>query len=166
MRETEQIEIDGQKYACTMMPVQTANQVFLGITATLGRPLVDALVSATEDGSVDAKVAIAAALARVADKLSGQVSNHLIESVFDGVHAEGIGELKAWSPEFDDLYRGRLASMYKVFTWSIKVNFADFLDVAHGLGVTKEKAMGLKAELFKNPPTSTDSSGMSSTVKA
>ena len=161
-RESQHKEIDGHKYACTMMPVRKASQTWIELVAVLGQPTIAAIAQASSDPDEEAVTAIVRGLTGVIHNLQGDVGDRLIEQVFDGIIVEGVGPLEPWNEAFDAHFRGRIYSMYKVWGWSIEVNFKDFLAVAQLLGLDQVVKLGSSA--LKGHLTSTDGSGTSSRV--
>lgn len=162
MRTTEQKEIDGHNYVCSMMSVRTSHRTFIELLRTLGRPIVSALSRAQESQNSDTTAMLMAAISLAMQNLDEEVTDRLIERVFNGVECQGVGELVAWDTKFEMHFRGRLLSMYKVWTWSLQVNYQSFLDVAQTLGLSGAVEMGKEA-LSNLHPTSNDESGTSST---
>ena len=166
MRETETKEIDGCTYTCTMMSVRQANRTWIELCAVLGEPVVRGLARASADADQQVQDLIMAAISAALRNLSEEVHERLVEAVFDGVRADGVGELKAWEPKFESQFRGRLLTMYKVWAWSVQVNYQDFLDAAQSLGLGEVVSLGKeaigKAQESLDPQTSTGESGESS----
>lgn len=157
MRKQEETTIGEHKYVCTMMSVRTAHHTFTELLRVLGRPVISQLAGAID---VDANAAIASAIAMALRDIDEAVADRIVGSLFEGVLAEGVGEVKPWSTEFDAMYRGDLLNMYKVCAWSIKVNYSDFLEGAQQLGLSNGVELGKKAvsEVLR---TSTKESGAS-----
>lgn len=129
-RETEYEEIDGTKYACQMMPATKAHAVLIRLGDTIGYPALNAIATATGGdmtSGVDDVVRVVTEL--LARKLTPEVANEVILMAMDGVRCEGVGEMSK-QQIFDQHFRGRILHMYKVFAWSLGVNFADFFDGA------------------------------------
>ncbi len=147
-RKAEFKTIDGQNYRCDMMKVMDAHQALISLCATLGEPVVKAIVAGMDDMEGDATALIMAAISAAMRNLDGPVSVELIDSVYHGVAYVGDGkadlgfEMKVGDDKFDEHFHGRLLTMYKVWAWSMQVNYKDFLDAAQALGVGKAKDLG------------------------
>ncbi len=161
MRTTEQTEIDGHAYACTMMSVRTANATFNLLLRTLGRPVIQALARAQETQNTDQTAMMMAAISMAMQNLDEDVSERLIERIFNGVRVRDVGDLVPWDDKFEDHFHGRLLSMYKVWAWAIQVNYQSFLDAAQAHGLSGLLDLGKSS--LQNLQTSTDESGTSST---
>ena len=162
MRETEHKNIDGTNYVCLMMPATVAQKTLVRLTDTLGRPLVFALSKALGDEEIEVEHLADVALRALFDKLNEETSDDIIKSLLDGVEAEGVGSVS--SPAvFDSHFRGRVLHLYKVVAWSVEVNYRDFFDAA----ATKKLKQSLQTVLTRasTPPTSTQPSGPSATLK-
>ena len=161
MRKPETKEIDGHKYLCTMMSVRQAHQTFLSLCATLGGPVVEAIAKGSDDLDGDATRLITAAISAAVQNLEGEVGDRLIESVFKGVAFVGKDatgfELKPWDDDFERHFHGRIFTMYKVWAWSVEVNYRDFLDGAQALGGGKAKDLG--KDVLNSLRMSTSASG-------
>ncbi len=163
-RKNEFETIDGKKYRCDMMKVMDAHQTLISLCATIGEPVVKAIVAGMDDMDGDATSLIMAAISAAMRNLDGPVSVELIQSVYQGVYYVGDGtdkdlgfEMKVGDDKFDDHFHGRLLTMYKVWAWSMKVNYKDFLDAAQALGVGKAKDLG--KQVLGTLLTSTSESG-------
>lgn len=176
MREAESKTIDGHEYRCTMMRVRSAHQTFLNLCNTIGEPAVKAVAAGASDMDADVVRLIVVAITAAAQNLEGDPGDRLIDSVFNGVaytgksedkeypRADGLGfELKAWDDDFEQHFGGHLLSMYKVWAWSVEVNYRDFLEGAQGLGGGKATGLVKKGLSFLQTPTS--ASGQSSSTK-
>lgn len=165
MRKPQFKEINGHKYACTMMSVRKAHQTWIELVGTLGQPVVSAIARASDEPDQQAANLIPAVMSMAMMNLQGEVADRLLVSVFDGVRVEGFGELKPWDDQFDDHFRGRIFAMYKVWAWAVQVNYQDFLDEAQSLGlgqmVTKGKA-ALQTHLTQTSESGDQSSPSSS----
>ncbi len=164
MRETEYKEIDGHNYQCSMMSVREAHQTFLSLCSTMGAPVIKAVAAGADDMEGDAMRLITAAISAAVQNLEGEVGDRLIESVFKGVQYAGDGtdkvpgfELTPWDTNFERHFKGQLFSMYKVWAWSVEVNYRDFLEGAQALGVGKAKDLG--KQVLGTLLTSTSESG-------
>tara|TARA_Y100000310_G_scaffold304988_1_gene344691 strand:- start:2280 stop:2795 length:516 start_codon:yes stop_codon:yes gene_type:complete len=170
MREAESKIIDGHEYRCTMMSVRSAHRTFLDLCSTLGGPVINAIAEGSDDMEGDATRLITGAISLAVQNLDGPVGDQLIESVFSGVaytgksedkddpQADGMGfELKAWDDDFERHFGGRLLSMYKVWAWSVEVNYRDFLDGAQALG--GDRGAGIGKKVFQSLRTQTSASG-------
>ena len=163
MRKPEFKEIDGKKYRCDMMKVMAAHETLISLCATLGEPVVKGIVAGMDDMEGDATSLIMAAISAAMRNLDGPVSRELIESVYQGVYYVGDGkedlgfEMKVGDDQFDDHFHGRVLTMYKVWLWSMQVNYKDFLDAAQALGIGKAKDLGKQA--LSGLLTSTSESG-------
>ncbi len=155
-----------------MMSVRSAHRTFLDLCSTLGGPVINAIAEGSDDMEGDATRLITGAISLAVQNLDGPVGDQLIESVFNGVaftgkseikddpeaeiHVDGF-EIKAWNDDFERHFRGHLLSMYKVWAWSVEVNYRDFLDAAQLLGV--DKGAGLGKKVFQSLRTQTSESG-------
>lgn len=160
MRETQYKEIDGHRYSCTMMPVRKAHQTWVELVAVLGQPVVSAIGRASQDQDQQVQELISSAASMALMNIDAEVADRLLASLFDGVRADGIGEWEPWDAKFDAHFRGKVFSMYKVWAWSLQVNYQDFLDAARGLGLNEMLETGKSA--LKDHLTSTQESGESS----
>lgn len=171
MREKKYKELDGFRYRCDMMPCLLAHRTFLTLCATLGRPVIKAIVAGSDDLDQDATKLITTAIGAAFQNLEGEVGDKLVESVFNGVvvqDGEKVVDLKpwrgesdggSWNHEFEHHFKGRVFSMYKIWAWSIEVNYGDFLDGLQDLG--GDKAKGLVKDSLNSLLTSTSESGAS-----
>ncbi len=167
MRETETKEIDGCTYACTMMSIRQANRTWMEMCAVLGEPVVRGLARAVRDPDQQVKELILSAMSAALMNLTEEIHERLIAAVFNGVRADKVGELKAWDSKFEDHFHGRLFTMYKVWTWSVQVNYQDFLDAAQSLNVgslleSLGETKSQESQGSPDPQTSTGESGESS----
>ncbi len=172
-RKTETTEIDGHKYACTMMPATLAQTTFIRLVDLVGKPVLFMAAGAfKEDGKLDMGNLAELGLATLFDRLTPEESDEVIKAVLNGVMVEGEGDvLKA----FDDHFRGRVLSMYRVFQWALGVNYRDFFDAATSSGLLKaarELMAAVKKEGIKSAMsgladlTSTSESGDSAAPTA
>jgi hypothetical protein len=171
MREAESKTIDGHKYRCQMMSVRSAHQTFLNLCNTIGEPVVKAIADGAADMEGDAIRLIVMAITAAAQNLEGGPGDRLIESVFNGVSyldeetdAKPGFALKAWDEDFERHFKGHLFSMYKVWAWSVEVNYRDFLEGAQGLG--GDKTVGLVKQGLNFLQTPTSASGPSSSTSS
>jgi hypothetical protein len=167
-REIKIKEIDGHRYRCDMMPIRLSHQTLISLCSTLGEPVVKAILSGMDDDDGDVVGLLMGAIVVAMRNLDGPVSDQLIESLFQGMQEVGDGKedigfpLVAWDDKFNDHFHGRPLTMYKVWVWSMQVNYKDFLDAAQALGVGKAKDLGTKALTSLLTPTS--ASGPSSSA--
>ena len=145
-----------------MMSVRTAHHTCFLLLRTLGRPVVQALARAQETQNSDQTAMLMTALSIAMQNLDEEVTDNLIERVFNGVRVRDVGDLVAWDDKFNDHFHGRLLSMYKVWAWAIQVNYQSFLDAAQTLGLSGVLEMGKEA--LQNLQTQSDESGTSSPV--
>ncbi len=141
MRETEFTEIDGEKYVCTMMPGTKAQMTFVEMSQLIGAPAMAMIAKAfepvvTKDGDVkeglDAHTVeslMAQGVQVFLTELTPAQSDRIIKTLMDGIKCEGVGDLSDVKL-FDAQFRGRVLTMYRVFSWSMEVNFRDFFDAA------------------------------------
>ncbi len=104
---------------------------------------------------------ITVAISAAVQNLEGQAGDQLIDSVFNGVSyldeetdARPGFKLKAWDDDFERHFKGRLLSMYKVWAWSVEVNYRDFLEGAQALGGGKATGLVKQGLNFLQTPTS------------
>ena len=127
-REVELKEIDGEKYACRMMPATVAQKTLVRLTDLVGRPVMVMIAGAIRDEGETELQTIAEIGTRILfERLTDDESDFVIKSVLDGVMVEGGGEVLK---SFDEHFRGRIMHLYKVFAWSVEVNYRDFIDAA------------------------------------
>jgi hypothetical protein len=164
MREAETKTISGHKYRCTMMPVRTAHRTFLDLCSTLGEPVIKAIADGAADMESDAQRLIMGALSVAFRNLEGAIADELVEKVFTGVTFLGEEtdespgfEMKAWDGKFNDHFHGSLFGMYKVWAWSVEVNYRDFLEGAQALGIGK--GVGAVKQVLGGLQTQTSASG-------
>lgn len=168
MRDNEFKTINGHKYRCKMMRVREAHQTFLSLCSTIGGPAIKAIAAGADDMEGDAMRLITGAISAAVQNLEGPVGDQLIESVFKGVAYVGDGgedlgfELTPWDDDFEKHFSGHLLSMYKVWAWSVEVNYRDFLDGAQALGLGKAKDLG--RQVLGGLLTPTSASGPSSST--
>jgi hypothetical protein len=175
MRKPEIKEIDGSKYRCDMMPVRMAHQTLLSLVSTLGKPVIMAFIEAQGEMNQGAAQLIIGAVGSAFRNLEGEAGDRLIENLFNGVTFEGPNsefmDLKptsngkddgSWNHEFESHFHGRLLTMYKVWVWSLQVNYSSFLDEAQDLGIEDAKNLGEK--VLSSLLTPTSGSGPSSTT--
>lgn len=170
MRETEHKEIDGHKYVCEMMPATLAQTTFMQLVELVGKPVLFMAVGAfKEDGehksSPDLATLAELGLVTLFDRLSPEEADEVIKAVLNGVLVEKKGDVLKC---FDEHFRGRVLSMYKVFQWALAVNYRDFVDAATSSGIPsklaavvetlKEAGLASAMSAFKEK-TSTNESG-------
>lgn len=135
----------------------------MNLCKTLGGPVINKIAEDPEglDGDMNSLIIVAVSVA--VQELDEEVSDPILDAVFNGVSFVGEGPtgfaLKLWDKDFNSHFHGRLASVYKVWAWSVQVNYRDFLDALPGLGEGKAKDLG--REVLSSLRTSTSRSGQS-----
>jgi hypothetical protein len=129
MREVETREIDGEKYACRMMPATKGQKVLIRLTDLVGRPALVMAAGAMkgEDDNVQLHDIIDLGTRIIFERLTDEEADASIKDVLDGVMVENGGDVLK---NFDEHFRGRILHMYKVFAWALEVNYRDFIDAA------------------------------------
>lgn len=160
MRKSEDKIIDGFKYKCKMMGIRESHQTFLSLCSSIGEPAVKAIAAGSEDMDGDVIRLITMAITAAVQNLEGAVGDRLISSVFNGVDYVGDGgddlgfSMVAWDKDFEKHFHGRLFSLYKVWAWSVEVNYRDFLDGVQALGEDGAKSLGKTVLNFLQTPSS------------
>ena len=127
-REVETVSIDGEKYACRMMPATKGQKVLIRLTELVGRPaLVMAAGAVRGEGDVQLHDLIEVGTRIIFERLTDEEADASIKDVLDGVMVEGGGDVLK---NFDEHFRGRILHLYKVFAWALEVNYRDFFDAA------------------------------------
>ena len=146
-------EIDGIRYACTMMPGRLANRTLTRLTLLVGRPALVMAAGAieldkdkTEDQQEKAMVhLIRIGVDQVFRGLTPEEADEVLMSLMSGVKYEGLDtHLDLSDPvTFDDHFRGALLRAYKVWGWALGVNYKDFIDAARSSRtLSKVQAVG------------------------
>jgi len=140
MREAENKKIDGCNYVCAMMPATKAQKTFVEVSQRIGSPAM-AMLSRAFSPSVEESGKITGGLDTTVEglvaeglrifllELDPDTADRIIKTVMDGVLVEGDGKLTD-EAVFDQHFRGRVLSMYRVFAWAMEVNYRDFSDAA------------------------------------
>ncbi len=162
-RETENTEIGGQRYICTMMPATLANKTLITLVEIIGRPAATILANAFTEkdfGDIDIEELAGVAMQAVFERFDGERGDAIVKALLVGVRVEGINEELSTTAAFDKHFRGRILTLYKVFRWSVEVNYRDFFDVVRSSGlITKISSAGAKAlSRVITTPTSSESS--------
>jgi hypothetical protein len=159
-RETQFKEIGGDKYACHMMPATIANKTLIELVDVVGRPAATILANAftaKDIGDLDVEELVSVAMQAVFQRMDGDRGDALMKAILNGVVVEGKGDVVK---NFDDHFRGRILTLYKVFRWAVEVNYQDFFDAVRSSAlITKISSVGAKAySQLTTTRTSTDSS--------
>lgn len=160
-RDTQFKEISGDKYVCQMMPATLANKTLITLVEIVGRPaatiLADAFTAKKDIGDLDVQELLNVAMQAVFERFDGDRGDAIVKAVLEGVLVEGKGPVNEC---FDDHFRGRILTLYKVFRWAIEVNYKDFFDAVRSSAlITNISSVGAKAlSRLTMTPTSTDSS--------
>lgn len=159
-RDTQFKEISGDRYACSMMPATLANKTLITLVDVIGRPATTILANAftaKDVGDLDVEELIGVAMTAVFERMDGERGDALIKAVLTGVVVEGKGDVVKM---FDEHFRGRILTLYKVFRWAIEVNYKDFFDAVRSSAlITKISSVGAKAySRLTTIPKSSDSS--------
>lgn len=150
-------EVNGVKYACTMMPALTSNTVLTKLVAMVGRPslvLAAGAVQMSEDNE-EAKSRLNEIYANLVEiginqvfaELTPDQSNEVMLLMMKGVRFDGCPQGKDLSdPDlFDEHFRGRLFDAYQVWAWALTVNYQAFFDFARSTDtLSRLKAVGTK----------------------
>ncbi len=162
MRESEHKNIDGVDYTCEMMPGTLAQKTLVELTLLLGRPLLVSLAKGfTGEGEVEIDELADAATLLLSERLNAESSDRLIKATLQGVTTSGAGYVAATDAAFDTHFRGRILHLYKVFAWSLEVNYRDFFDGALSSPLLEKAKQAAKRAYHRS--TSTLGSGTSST---
>ena len=167
MRETKQTNINGVGYECTMMPATVAQKTLVQLVDALGHGAVSAIAGGFGGDGIE-RVADAT-MQILTRKLTPESTDSILMSVFNGVCTEGhededlkgSGELND-RRNYDEHFAGRILTMYKVFAWSIQVNYADFFAVARSN--PKLNSLSGRAEKVFSALIATIESGTSSST--
>lgn len=165
-RDTAFKEIGGEKYACTMMPATLANKTLIELVEVVGRPaatvLANAFTAKKDVADLDVDELVRVAMQAVFERMDGERGDALVKAVLDGVTVEKKGDVVKM---FDEHFRGRILTLYKVFGWAIEVNYQDFFDAVRSSAlITKISSVGAKA--YSQLTTIPKSSDLSSPAKA
>lgn len=138
---THHKEIDGVKYICNMMPGDEAVLMEMEIVQRIGRPaaamlshafLANPTAQETEDLNTSVEGLIAGGLRVFLNELEPADALAYAKRAMNGMRAEGVqGDLHG--DAFGSHFRGRTMHMWRVFAWSMEVNFADFFAASHSL---------------------------------
>ena len=132
MRNKENIEIDGVNYICTMMPATMANKVLVELVDAVGRPALMAAATGF-DGSgmsgLDTVVDVGTKM--LMERVTPESADRVCKLALHGVMAEGVKGDLFEDKYFDAHFQGRILHLWKVVSWSIKVNYGDFFCAAH-----------------------------------
>lgn len=173
-RETEFTEIDEQKYSCSMMPGTKGNKTLVELIDMVGRPVVVMASNALrqtkpngKDPTMGIELGIDSNLSDLVqlgthllfERLTPEQADATIKAVLDGVSAEGVGDLKK-KEIFDEHFRGRIWHLWKVFAWSLEVNYRDFFEGLRS-NMTIQRWILAGSKVW-GPQTSTSKSGESS----
>lgn len=151
--ETQTKKIDGIGYACSMMPARLANNTLTRLTLLVGRPALVMAAGAiqAEDEEDEEKMMlrlIQIGVDQVFRGLTPDEADTVLMALMTGVQYAGLDTTKDLSDEdvFDDHFRGSLLRAYKVWAWSLQVNYKDFLDAAlSSRTLSKVRAVGTQA---------------------
>jgi hypothetical protein len=169
MRETEKKTIDGGNYVCSMMPATKANRIFTEIIGLVGAPafaMVSAAFAKDEVEDVHVEQLVASGLQVFLADLSPDQWDRIVFEMMDGVLVEGVGSLHDRG-KFDQHFRGRVLTMWRVWAWAMEVNFRDFLDAVRSNDVAKGLAAKAREAATKawTTQTRTPSSQNSSSIQ-
>ena len=106
-------------------------------------------VAALKDLSADASVlgdAISNALAEFSEK----DLEALIKDLLETATIEQEGKIAKVMPLFDELFRGKVFTLYKVLAFALEVNFADFFEPLRALKAKSDAEESLKLSLSKS----------------
>lgn len=128
-------EIDGISYMCMMMPATLSNKTLTRLTLLVGRPalvMAAGAIEAKKKGDEDEMMMhlIQVGVNQIFQGLTPDEAHIVLMSMMTGVRYPGLAVNKDLSDEeiFDDHFRGKLLSAYKVWAWSLQENYRDFLD--------------------------------------
>ena len=129
--------VDDIHYTCEMMPGTLSNKTLTRLTILVGRP---ALVMAA--GAIEAEKKenteelmlhlIQIGVNQIFQGLTPDEAHEVLMALMTGVRFEGceLGKDLSDVSIFDDHFRGKILSAYKVWAWSLGENYRDFLDAA------------------------------------
>lgn len=155
MRERKYKEIGGVKYICEMLPGDAAIELHAEFVQRIGAPALGIMSgvfrgATDEDGGKAANTQVEDLLARAVavflqEMSPREVSSYMIR-MMNGVEAEGVGELHDQAT-FAKHFRGGTGDMWKVFMWSMEVNFHDFFAACRSLPLIGDLLSGAKSAL-------------------
>ena len=135
-QEPTRVNIDGTDYEFHHISVRKLNRLLMKIIKVVGEPIAN---------SIDPKIAEVAKkdkekakemldIGKIVKSLSESLQEDLVDEIIDGLLAGatclGVGAI---SQNFDAVFGGRLAHMWKVVVVAAKHYYGDFLDEGLGL---------------------------------
>ena len=129
--------VDETHYACEMMPATLANKTLTRLIILVGRPalaMAAGAIKAKEEEDEEELIAhmIQIGVNQIFAGLTPDEAHEILIALMTGVRFQGCPVDKDLSDLdiFDDHFRGKLLTAYKVWAWSLQVNYKDFLDAA------------------------------------
>ena len=168
-------KIDGVEYICEMMPALLASSTLVRLVNMVGKPALvlaanaySVMDASGEEGadSISFPDVIRLGVEQVFAGLSPNEAEIVLLALMSGVRCK-VGESSAdlnSKDVFNEHFRGRLLSAYKVWAWSLQCNYRDFIDAARSSGIVAtlkskgEAALGRALSTTQTSPTESDES--------
>jgi len=106
-------------------------------------------VTALKDLSADASV-LGEAISNALAEFSEKDLEALIKDLLETATVEQEGKIAKVMPLFDELFRGKVFTLYKVLAFALEVNFADFFEPLRALKEKNDAEESLKLSPSKS----------------
>lgn len=106
-------------------------------------------VTALKDLSADASV-LGEAISNALAEFSEKDLEALIKDLLETATVEQEGRIAKVMPLFDELFRGKVFTLYKVLAFALEVNFADFFEPLRALKEKNDAEESLKLSQSKS----------------
>ena len=169
--------IDGVEYICHVQAAIPANQSFIRLMGLLS-PATLSLLSgavrgfASEEGELTiaglGNMDLVTGLTMLFGDLTPETSTDVLKEGLRGITTSDMKSGVDLSDEsvINEHFRGRILSMYKVFAWSLKCNYKDFLAVASLVNVPLLTSLAHKIRSNKQSEPDTNDSQLSTSPTA
>ena len=134
--------IDGVEYICHVQAAIPSNQSLIRLLGVVSAPAIHLLSGAVEGLGRDDKgeitldglgdIDFAAGLMMLFQELTPASATVILQQGFLGITTAStpVGKDLSDEDELNSHFRGSILRMYKVFAWSLRCNYRDFLGVA------------------------------------